>query len=378
MSKGTKQLQSHSQSNLSKRVEKILKEIETDFDYPMSSDNQLLYGLVTHLEPLLKRVQNGIHLENPILNDIRNQNNDVLEMTRQYFSQLQELKDQNVSDGEWAYLTLHLLAAIEKYEQREKLNVLIICATGYGSAQVLKVRVAREFNMQMNIVDVISYYEITDKKLESIDLIISSIDLSTIVFKVPVIQVNVLLNEVDIRNINTYIQQQDTKRLQSHQLEDKDNVQLQQYSYYFDQYCSDYLFNYIEGSIDKESIYNRLIQQLSIKEDRDFECKLRNQLAYREELSTVLFSEAVAVPHTAQPVGDYSSIAVAIVPEGIYWNDAYQNIKVVIMLSPSKYNELKTIIDVIVNLIDSEENIQKLMECKTYQMFKDFMINQYR
>src|SRR5699024_10929481 len=134
----------------------------------------------------------------------------------------------------------------------------------------------------------------------------SSIDLSTIVFKVPVIQVNVLLNEVDIRNINTYIQQQDTKRLQSHKLEDKDNVQLQQYSYYFDQYCSDYLFNYIEGSIDKESIYNRLIQQLSIKEDRDFECKLRNQLAYREELSTVLFSEAVAVPHTAQPVGDYS------------------------------------------------------------------------
>ena len=86
------------------------------------------------------------------------------------------------------------------------------------------------------------------------------------------------------------------------------------------------------------------------------------------------------MPHTAQPVGDYSSIAVAIIPEGIYWNDAYQNIKVVIMLSPSKYNdnELKTIIDVIVNLIDSEENIQKLMECKTYQMFKDFMINQYR
>src|SRR5699024_11225323 len=31
MSKGTKQIQSHSQSNLSKRVEKILKEIETDF-----------------------------------------------------------------------------------------------------------------------------------------------------------------------------------------------------------------------------------------------------------------------------------------------------------------------------------------------------------
>ena len=63
----------------------------------------------------------------------------------------------------------------------------------------------------MNIIDVISYYEITDEKLENIDLIISSIDLSTIVFKVPVIQVNVLLNDQDIKKINTFVHHHDSK-----------------------------------------------------------------------------------------------------------------------------------------------------------------------
>lgn len=377
MSKGSQHHEKKSQSDLSKRVKKILNKIETDLGFPMSADSQLLYGLVTHLEPLIKRVQNKIHLENPILNDIKSQNEASLTMTKAYFGALKELKGQEVSDGEWAYLTLHLLAAIEKYYQREKLNVLIICATGYGSAQMLKVRVEKEFSLQMNIVDVISYYEITDEKLEHIDLIISSIDLSTIVFKVPVVQVNVLLNAQDIKKINTFIHQHDTKFSYNHVLEE--NIAIEQYSFFFSQYCNENTFNYIEEPITKACLYNHLIEQLSLKEEQFFEEKLRRQLHFREELSTVVFSEEVAVPHTAQPVGDYSSIAVALVPNGVYWDEQYQKIKLIIMLSPSKYNdnELKTIIDIIVNLIDSDDKITELMNCKDYSSFKNYMIGQY-
>ncbi|EZX21730.1 BglG family transcription antiterminator [Mammaliicoccus sciuri] len=377
MSKGSKQQESDEESDLSHRVSQILGIIEADFGFPMSSDSQLLYGLVTHLQPLIKRIRNNIHLENPILNDIKSQNEASLTMTKNYFGELEELKDQDVSEGEWAYLTLHLLAAIEKYYQREKLNVLVICATGYGSAQMLKVRVEREFSIQMNIIDVISYYEITDEKLENIDLIISSIDLSTIVFKVPVIQVNVLLNDQDIKKINTFIHHHDSKFSYNHVLEE--NMALEQYSSFFSQYCSEHAFNYIEEPITKHQLYQLLIKQLSIKEEPCFEEKLKRQLRYREELSTVVFSDEVAVPHTAQPVGDYSSIAVALVPGGVYWNEQFPNIKLIIMLSPSKYNdnELKTIIDIIVNLIDSDDKISELMNCKDYNSFKNYMIGQY-
>ena len=64
MSKGSKQQESDEESDLSHRVSQILGKIEADFGFPMSSDSQLLYGLVTHLQPLIKRIRNNIHLEN--------------------------------------------------------------------------------------------------------------------------------------------------------------------------------------------------------------------------------------------------------------------------------------------------------------------------
>ncbi len=73
--------------------------------------------------------------------------------------------------------------------------------------------------------------KITDEKLENIDLIISSIDLSTIVFKVPVIQVNVLLNDQDIKKINTFVHHPDSKFTYNHVLEE--NMALEQYSSFF-------------------------------------------------------------------------------------------------------------------------------------------------
>ena len=74
-----------------------------------------------------------------------------------------------VPDGEWAYICLHFMAAIERYKDNKKLNVLVICATGYGSGQMLSIRLKKEFGQHINIVDVIGYYEITNEKLNGID-----------------------------------------------------------------------------------------------------------------------------------------------------------------------------------------------------------------
>lgn len=63
----------------------------------------------------------------------------------------------DVSDDEWAYISLHLMAAIERYSNRHKLRVLVVCATGYGSAMMLKNRLEKEFEGRLRIVDVISY-----------------------------------------------------------------------------------------------------------------------------------------------------------------------------------------------------------------------------
>ena len=63
------------------------------------------------------------------------------------------LKNYTINEDEWAYLALHLMAAL-KERAAHKLHALIICATGYGSAQLLKNRVVSEFGKNITVVSV--------------------------------------------------------------------------------------------------------------------------------------------------------------------------------------------------------------------------------
>ena len=100
----------------------------------------------------------------------------------------------SLTPNEIAYIALHFMAAKERYKEQRKYNVLVICATGYGSAQMLKSRIENELGNLILIADVIGYYEINDEKLKGIDFIISSIDLSNLIFNIPVFTVSVFFD----------------------------------------------------------------------------------------------------------------------------------------------------------------------------------------
>ena len=59
---------------------------------------------------------------------------------------------------------------------------MLFRSIGYGSVQMLKNRIDHELGNLVHIVDVIGYYELNDDRLKNIDFIISSIDLSNLVF----------------------------------------------------------------------------------------------------------------------------------------------------------------------------------------------------
>ncbi len=167
----------------------------------LETDTNLFQGLLAHMMPLTTRLENHIQLTNPLTEEIKSQYPEIFTLTKQTFSDLLVCQKNDVSDDEWAYISLHLMAAIERYSNRHKLRVLVVCATGYGSAMMLKNRLEKEFEGRLRIVDVISYYEITEERLKTVDLIISSISLANLMFLTPVITVSVFLSNQDIETI---------------------------------------------------------------------------------------------------------------------------------------------------------------------------------
>lgn len=360
------------QTVVSQELQGILLKMQEDTGYPFASDRQLFNGLLEHITPMLIRLEKNIQQNNPLLDDIKADYMEYFEFTKYYLADSELFKRYNVSDSEWAYITLHILAAIEKYKENQKIKVMIICATGFGSAQLLKNRVEKVFGNYVTIVSVKGYYEIDEESLCDVDCIISSIDLSMIVLKIPVFHVSVFLSDSDISELRAFFSSKQPSLKSKNQLTLSELIETNKEDRWMDELMSDYFISY-QDSVSREKVLSDLLSLMQINEEDNYVDKMMYQMTKREDLGGVVFSESIAVPHPIQPVGSIAKIGVAIIPNGMYWNEEFQDIKFVFLISQSKFvnDGMKSITKRIVELIDCLSIQEDMLKVKSFNEFKN-------
>lgn len=346
-----------------------LEQVEHVKDYQFQHDFQLVEGVVTHLVTLLVRLQNHVVLENPLLKDIQQQYSSVLAMTRELLQAMPIFSKENLSDDEVAYVALHFMAALERLKEKQKFNILVICATGYGSAQMLKNRIDNELGNLVHIVDVIGYYELSDERLKNIDFIISSIDLSNLVFSVPVFTVSIFLNSEELKEIKHRMAQ--LKPVESSLIPEKAIMVDQNEEKIFDDYFSSACFVLAQDAT-KEQVLQELLTKMEQGEEKDFVTHMQELIKQREKMSSVVFSEQVAVPHPIKPIAKNHKIGVAIVRNGVQWNDESPKIRLIFLPSPAIYgNEgMATLTSKIVDLLEQPGLQKQIFNCQSFTEFK--------
>lgn len=348
-----------------------LKKIDGLYGYHFADDFTLIEGLLVHLEVLAERLAIDVHLDNPLLAEIKGQYSDAFHLTQKLLDDLATFADYRLSDDEIAYITLHLMASLEQQREENKLNVLVICATGYGSAQMLNNRLKNELSPFINIADVIGYYDISDDRLRGIDLIISSIDLSHLVFSVPVLTVSVFLKEDEVAQIKEKILtlQPSSKKIEK----PRDDLILEQV---FDDYFSEHYFQ-IFDSADKEELLISMVNSLNDKQDACYAKSMLDLVHRREEMSTVAFNDVIAVPHPIKAIDKRHKIAVAVIKHGIDWDRHFSKVQLVFLVSPSIYeNEgLAAITNGIVDLTDQPKLQEKLIASDSFTAFRQVFLS---
>ena len=350
-----------------------LEQVEHVKDYQFQHDFQLVEGVVTHLVTLLVRLQNHVVLENPLLKDIQQQYSSVLAMTRELLQAMPIFSKENLSDDEVAYVALHFMAALERLKEKQKFNILVICATGYGSAQMLKNRIDNELGNLVHIVDVIGYYELSDDRLKNIDFIISSIDLSNLVFSVPVFTVSIFLNSEELKEIKHRMAQ--LKPVESSLIPEKAIMVDQNEEKIFDDYFSSACFVLAQDAT-KEQVLQELLTKMEQGEEKDFVTHMQELIKQREKMSSVVFSEQVAVPHPIKPIAKNHKIGVAIVRNGVQWNDESPKIRLIFLPSPAIYgNEgMATLTSKIVDLLEQPGLQKQIFNCQSFAEFKQLFL----
>lgn len=360
-------------SNVKRQLVDIFEKMDRDLSINIANDPILIEGMVAHFKPFLSRLKSGILLDNPLLPQFKEQYSAELNLTKKYFKSMPVLAGYDISNDEWAYIALHIMAALERYANKRKVKTLVVCATGYGSAQMLKTQLEIKFGNRLTVVDVISYYEITDEILKGIDLIISSIDLSHIVLPVPALVVDVFLTEQDQHRIGEFIEQSNrpNKRYGQNELpENKHNVQI------FDEYFSPERFIIIDGKTTKQEVLKRMIVRLEEYGQKGFESLLLKQMELRETYSSIVFGKTLAFPHPAHPIGIKGQIVVAMCRSGIYWDEENPDVKLVFLMSPSrtKNEGLERVSRSLVTLVQNQNLQEQIITCQSFDQFRETFI----
>ncbi len=294
----------------SKTVEIALKIIQMTSEilaYNFKDDEELLLGLILHLRTAINRLKYGLSIRNPILREIKENYPSIFGAAWSSSVIFQKELDLKVNEDEVGFIALHLGAAVERITRDWK--VIIVCSSGVGTSQLLASKIKKHLP-QLEIVDILSAYELYNKELENINFIISTIPLSDI--RKDVVTVNAILNEVDLKKIKNKI---------NHATEfDKDEFNniispAREVKSLFEQ---DLVFANLDLKTPSEAI-NFLGNRL--KEKGYVGQKFIEKVLERERIKATEVGKEIAIPHAKTKKIMERKVAVAVLKEPIKWGE---------------------------------------------------------
>ena len=167
---------------------------------------ELKKDLISHIEPMLQRLKNGIEIKNDLLDEIKIEYSKIFKEVKKVSGKVaKKFKLSNISEEESAFITLYFMKNIE--ETRNEKNIIIICSSGVGTSELLKVKVRKLFP-EINIIDVMSkrsyLQRIEDYK--NLDFILTTVNFEEKI-EIPCLLVSAIFIENDRHRVEKIIKE---------------------------------------------------------------------------------------------------------------------------------------------------------------------------
>ena len=319
----------------------IISIAERVLNIKLSNDIQLLNGLILHLRPTINRLKYGLTLRNPLIEQIKESYPEMFGtawMTSVVFEKYLGVK---IQEEEIGYIALHIGASVER--NKSLIRVLVVCASGIGTSQLLAARLRKSFR-QLEIVDIISFIALEEKSLEDIDIIISTVPIKA---RKPVLNISPILTQNDIKRLEKFIDS----------FGNPGNEQ-----------------NYLEEIFDGDLVF--LNRQIPNKEDAIiFLCKelikrdiVEESYLYsvleREKIASTEVGKGVSIPHGDPKLARNSRLVLLTLKEPIIWGEEKVNIIFMVCISFKDLSKTRQIFKCFNELLESKELLARISNTK--------------
>lgn len=192
---------------LKQLIQRMLMSFDQEYRVILLQDEELMNGLLTHMEPTITRLKNHLPIYNPLGEKIQQMYQNLFHQTKRACKLMEEMVECTVSDDEIAFLTMHMGASIERGKQehthRRIIACGVICASGIGVSALLSARILKGIPEGIRLTT-LSMEDLNKHRYDDLELLISTFDLS--ITDRPVVRVTPLLNEADMRQLEEALQ----------------------------------------------------------------------------------------------------------------------------------------------------------------------------
>ncbi len=188
-------------------IDAMIEVLDPDLARELRYEDDFIRGLTVHLKPALYRIKNDMTISNPLLPEIKQEYPEVYADCMKAARVVQDRTGLVLNEAEVGYLAMHFGAAREKIESRKRkkrtVNIGVICASGFGVAQLMMAKLKREFADWDIVFKAYGIDEITQHTISRTDFFISSIRVDDLA--VDYLLVNPLITQKDVLQISVKI-----------------------------------------------------------------------------------------------------------------------------------------------------------------------------
>lgn len=329
----------------------MLTEIARTFKIEFRSNLNLRMMLNQHLIPMEIRLRYGIPLENPMLEEIKEKYFLAYTMAHQASVVIAKNYQKPISEDEIGYLALALALALEQQKEPiEKKNILLVCASGKASSQLLMYKFKQEFSAYIQSLQVCNVYDLDLFNLSDIHYIFTTVPIFQKV-DVPILEIHDFLERYEIMAV-------------------KDMLQIGNLQFLKEFYKQEYFVNNIQGETKEEVLKNLVIHLGHMtKLPGDF----LESVMKRESLGSTDYGNLVAIPHPVKMLTEDSLISVAVLPKDIIWSNHPVRVVILVALSENKTENVQKFYEATTKFISSKVTVQSFIKNPTFDSFMSLL-----
>lgn len=323
-----------------------LEAIEEKLHLGIRHDKELIIGLGLHLKPTINRYKYGMNVRNPMIDAIKSNYPLAFDAAIVAGRVLENKINVSIDENEVGYIALHIGAAMERHKlQNAPKTCMIVCASGLGSAQLIKYKLKSELGDKLDVLGTTEYYNIQKIPFEKIDFIISSVPINERL-PVPVIEVNTILGDRDLNKIESVI--------------NKD---------------SNHIFEYVKKDLvflnksfqTRDEVLTFLVSQLRYKNlvPKDY----LNLVYEREAIAPTAYGNLVAIPHPVTAQTDQTFLTLCTLEKPIDWVDKRVQFVCLLNVAKNSQENLQSMFEMLGTMIENTHLINRLTKCTSYQEF---------